>query len=183
MNTNKSFNGTRVAVLLGALCFSTLVFAAPIEVKLEVDGSKLAVIDNSQPCDATNSKDACINVKKNKAPFINFILEGACGDETSTSPNKDYQLTGIRITLIEKVWPTSSNVLNELVAKDFKADPETGEIILKGNNKKDKDLLKFKNRNSHGYTVYYEVSAEPCAADSDLDDIFLDPEIRNKGRG
>jgi hypothetical protein len=179
MNTIHVKSWVSCAAFFGALFFSTVVFAAPIEVKLEVDAanSKLKVISNDSPCDGPT--DSCINVKKNSAPFIKFTLADAC----TTGTNIDYQLTGVRISLIEKVWPTASNPLSELVAKDFKADPETGEIKFGGNNEKKDYILKFKNRNSHGYTVYYEVSAEPCKANSNLDDIFLDPEIRNKGRG
>lgn len=165
-------------VLFSALFFSTLVFAAPIVVDLKVVAdSALEVTSNNSSCDGVPT-NPCIKVDGGRSPFIKFRLAGAC----TTGDNKDYKLTGARITLIEKMWPSASNPLNELVAKDFKADPETGEIKFGGNNEKKEDLLKFKNRNSHGYTVYYEVSAEPCAAGSDLDDIFLDPEIRNKGR-
>jgi hypothetical protein len=88
----------------------------------------------------------------------------------------------MRITMIEKVWPTASNPLNSLVAKDFKAEPSTGEIKFHaGKNKKTSRLLKFKDLNSHGYTVFYEITASPCNDASDLPDITLDPEIRNKG--
>ena len=87
----------------------------------------------------------------------------------------------MRITQVEKVWPTSASPLNATVASDFKADAKTGEIDFRnGKNEKTKKKLKFKNRNSHAYTVFYEITAEHCTKPN-VDDIHLDPEIRNKG--
>ena len=85
--------------------------------------------------------------------------------------------------MINKVWPTVDDPLNKKVARDFKADPNTGVIQFPafGKNKKTPMKLKFKNRNKYAYSVFYEIAAETCDPLSDADDIYLDPEIRNRG--
>jgi len=184
MITMKFRNWIVFGVLLGTLCFSTLVMAVPpikVELKVAVVGgvSELQVADNSKPCDGVTATSPCIVVANKKSPFIIFTLPKAC-DGGATDPV--YELTGMRITQIEKVWPTSGDPLDEKVAKDFKADPNTGEIDFHyGKNKKTNKKLKFKDRNKHAYSVFYEISASPCDDASDDDDIYLDPEIRNKG--
>jgi hypothetical protein len=169
-------------VLLVALCFSTLVIAAPINIELKVvtkDGlTELKVNKNDSPCDNAPSDSACIKVAHGRSPFIIFTLPEAC--EGKDHPI--YKLTGMKITQFEKIWPTRGDPLNSRVAKDFKADPETGEIKFGViGNDKSSSKLKFKNLNKNAYTVFYEISASPCDDDSDYDDISLDPEIRNKG--
>lgn len=171
-------SSVRFTVFLGALFFSAMVYAVPpINVELTVTaGPALEVLNNSAPCSGV-ATDPCIEVAAGGKPFIKFKLPDACDVGGPV-----YELTGLRITMIDKVWPTAANPLNELVAKDFKADPTTGEIKFHaGKNRKSPKLLKFKNRNSHGYTVFYEITASPCDDASDEPDIYLDPEIRNKG--
>lgn len=180
MNTIKMNNWAIVTALFGALSFSTLAFAAqPVEVRLTVTAAPaLEVVNNNSSCNGA-ATDPCIVVGKGTTPFIKFILPHAC-DGSENDPK--YELTGMRITMIEKDWPTPTNPLNSLVAKDFKADPSTGEIKFHaGNNKKTSRLLKLKDSNSRGYTVFYEISASPCDESSDDPEITLDPEIRNKG--
>ena len=169
------------AVLLGALCFSTLVIAVPITVELEVitpgGEPELSVITgkNSAKCTKTGPED-CIEVAHNTSPFIHFNLATAC----VATP---YKLKGIRITLVEKLWPTPATPLNPIATADFSADPHSGKIDLNADNNKLRDKkIKFKNRNSRQYTVFYEITAEHCT-NQDKDDIHLDPEIRNKGKG
>lgn len=179
MITINSKRWVRFTAVLGTLFFSTLVFAVPpIVVTLEVDAGTLQVDTNTSQC--TGGDLDCIDVAIGTAPFIKFLLPDACGPDTG---DPQYELTGMRITQIQKVWPTVSNPLNDMIAKDFKADPTTGQIAFHaGKNKKAKDKLKFKNRNSHGYTVFYEITASPCSDSSNDPDIHLDPEIRNKGK-
>jgi hypothetical protein len=176
----KSGNYVLFAVLLGALLFSTVTMAKVV-VELELDDpdtpTVLKIKTNDSQCDGGILE--CIKVPHGNSPNIIFKLPGACG---IGDDDPQYKLASMRITQIEKVWPTSASPLNAVVAADFKADAETGEIDFEnGNNKQTKRKLKFKNHNSHEYTVFYEITATHCDSDSDEDDIHLDPEIRNKG--
>ena len=184
MITIKSRNWVLFAVLLGALFFSTLAVAAPIKVELEVDTSsgdpELKVKYNGKPCDSGPATSNCIEVAKGKKPFIVFNLPKACG---AGAGDPKYKLRNLRISLINKEWPTKADPLNAKVAADFNADPETGNINFDiGDNKKTNKKLKFKDRNQHAYTVFYEITAIHCDDASDADNIHLDPEIRNKGK-
>jgi hypothetical protein len=185
MFTNTLRNWTSLSVLVGALFFSTLVIAVPpIKVELSVVTSggvtKLEVTDNDKPCDGVTTTSDCIVVEENTSPFIIFNLPDACKSDIDDAPI--YELTGMRIAQIKGDWPTPDNPLNKKIANDFKADPNTGEIDFHyGKNKKKSEKLKFKNRNKHAYTVFYEISASPCDDASDDPDITLDPEIKNEG--
>jgi len=184
MITTKFKSWILFAVLLGALCFSTQVLAAKITVELEVDTSSadpvLKVVTGTNTSKCPGGPEDCIQVTKATSPFIIFNLPNACG---SGSGDPQYKLGNLRITLIDKVWPTPDSPLNPKVAADFKADPDSGKIDFDtGNNKKTKKKLKFKNRNKHAYTVFYEITAIHCDDSSDADNIHLDPEIRNKGK-
>jgi hypothetical protein len=180
MITIKSRNYVLFAVLLGALLFSTVTMAKVVVV-LELDDpdtpTALKIKTNDSQCDGSILD--CIDVTIGKRPYIIFRLPKACGEDVG---DPQYELASMRITQVEKVWPTSASPLYAVVAADFKADAETGEIDFDiGNNKQTKKKLKFKNHNSHEYTVFYEITATHCDAESDEDDIHLDPEIRNKG--
>ena len=180
MITIKSGNYVLFAVLLGALFFSTATMAKVVVV-LELDDpdtpTVLKIKTNDSKCDGAILE--CIDVPAGNSPYIIFKLPGACGTDDD---DPQYKLASMRITQIQKIWPTLASPLNAVVAADFKADAESGEIDFKnGNNKQTKKKLKFKNHNSHEYTVFYEITAIHCDPDSDEDDIHLDPEIRNKG--
>ena len=180
MITIKSRNYVLFAVILGALLFSTVAMAK-IEVVLKLDDpdtpTALKIKTNDSKCNGTILD--CIDVTAGKRPYIIFRLPKACGLEDG---DPQYKLASMRITQVEKVWPTSASPLYAVVAADFKADAETGEIDFNnGNNNQTRKKLKFKNHNSHEYTVFYEITAIHCDPDSDEDDIHLDPEIRNKG--
>jgi len=173
-------------VFLGVLCFSTLAIAAPIRVELEVatvgEVDTLKVKNNEEPCDSGPTNSDCIEVGLGRSPYIVFKLPDACDKDEDDAYIVKYKLASMRITLIEKVWPTVGSPLNALVATDLTADPYTGEIdFTVGNNNQQKKKLKFKNRNTHAYTVFYEITAEHCDSSLDADDIHLDPQIRNKG--
>ena len=181
MITTNFKNWVLFAVLLTALLFSTLATAAPIKVELEVvtptgGEPELKVKDNEKPCDGIiPSKSSCIIVQAGKTPNMVFELDTACSTATP------YKLSGFRITLVNKSWPTPANPLNAIVTADFNADPYSGKIdFTAGKNKLKNKKIKFKNHNSRQYTVFYEITAKHCK-DSDADDIQLDPEIRNKG--
>ena len=185
MITINSRNWALFAVLLGALFFSTVAIAAPIKVELAVvttaGVSELKVTDNEKPCDGGPDTSNCIEVAEGKKPFIIFNLPKACGDDTD---DPKYKLRNLRISLINKEWPTKADPLNAKVAADFNADPESGNINFdRGDNKKTNKKLKFKDKNQHAYTVFYEITAIHCDESSDADNLHLDPEIRNKGKG
>jgi hypothetical protein len=183
MIKNKSINWTRFTVLFAALFCSTLAVAS-IKVELEVvtpvgGDPELKVKAGGNPSQCPGGPLDCIQVGAGKTPYIIFRLPNACDGGTG---NPVYKLAGMRITQVEKVWPTAGSPLNALVAVDYKADPNTGEIDFQsGNNNKTKKRLKFKNRNTHAYTIFYEITAEHCDSASDADDINLDPQIRNQG--
>jgi hypothetical protein len=54
--------------------------------------------------------------------------------------------------------------------------------LINGNNKKNKiskSRIKFKNKNSLPYTVYYTITAQQC---NGANTIELDPKIQNLGK-
>ena len=164
---------------LGALSgfFSSQVAVAAIQVELVVVTSTatptLQVFSNSSQC-AGGPLD-CIEVAKFTKPNIRFLLEDACEPD-----GPDYGFTQIRIGMINKVWPTPANPLWADVASDFNADANTGVVDLTaGKNKLDDHVIKFKNRNSANYMVFYEISGEECGGGAT---ITLDPRIRNYGK-
>jgi len=182
MITINSRNYVLFAVILGALLFSTVAMAEKIEVILEVDDvddpTALLIRANDSKCNGTILD--CIEVIKDKKPYIVFKLPNAC---IAGLGNPQYKLAKMRITQVDKVWPTPTSPLYEVVADDFKAVKNTGYIDFTfGNNEKTNRKLKFKNRNSYEYSVFYEITAEHCT-DQAKDDIHLDPAIRNKGKG
>jgi len=170
----------RIAIFLSALGFSSLAIAAiKVDLKLDdpMDPKALVIDSNDAKCGGTQLN--CIEVAHGTSPNIVFNLPNACGSGAS---DPQYRLSSMRITLINKVWPTNANPLNEKVAADFNADPNTGRIdFLVGNNKQTKSKLRFKNKNRNEYTVFYEITAVHCDDSSDANNISLDPEIRNKG--
>ena len=179
MITIKSRNWVLFAVFLGALFFSTLVVAA-IEVELALDDASnptaLVITSNDSQCNGSILD--CIEVLKNDSPHLFFYLKNAC-----KSGGPQYKLKTFKITQVDKAWPTAGNPLNLWVANDFYADPETGFVDLSAGKNKLKDgKIKLKNFNTREYTIFYEISAKHCT-DNTKADIYLDPEIRNKGKG
>ncbi|HLF31226.1 MAG TPA: hypothetical protein VI566_09420 [Xanthomonadales bacterium] len=180
MKTSKYITSTAVVLTLFALCFPGIALAA-IDVELVVNTSGtspvLEVISNSSPCPNDPDK-SCIAVAKRSSPNLRFSLEDAC-----QPGGPEYKLEGIRITMINKVWPTTASPLPPQAAGDFFADANTGVIdLVNGNggaNKLQNDRIKFKDKNSHAYTVFYEISAKQCTGTGT---IKLDPSIGNTGK-
>lgn len=178
----KALSHTRAIVAGLTLCVGCVpqIVLAAIDLDLVVNTANptpvLQVVSNSSPC--PNEPDlSCISVHRYSRPNIRFDLEDAC------QPNgPDYKFDSIRITLVDKVWPTAADPLPTTVADDFFADRNTGVIdLVNGNNGKNKltdDRIKFKNKNSNQYTVFYEITAKECAGPGT---ITLDPAIRNEG--
>jgi hypothetical protein len=164
MKLNLVKTGITLCVFYVALLFSSLASAEKIDVILEVDSTggtdKLKVLENESPCNGTDT-DPCITVESNTSPFIIFKLPDAC-----EMGGPEYRLQNIRITMFNKVWPTPESPLNKKVAKDFKADPDTG-------------IIDFSDFSKNKRTP--EIVARHCDDSSDADDIYLDPEIRNRG--
>jgi len=185
MNNLKLMNVMQLLVAMTAMCFSTLTSAA-INVNLEVytaaggeQALRVAAVGNDSPCGGGSpSNSDCIEVGKGKTPHIFFNLKKACEQDAGGNPiGPEYGLTEVRITMVNKVWPSAGNPLNAVVVSDFNANPDTGVVKLK---KKKPWKLKLKNFNSHAYTVFYQITAEHCT-DGNADDIHLDPQIRNTG--
>jgi hypothetical protein len=156
--------------------------AIHVELKVNNAGDALEIEGNDQPCPgASGSSDlTCIEVKKGQSPNIIFHLDDACDADVAGHPEYMLHADSIRITMIEKVWPTGADKLPVLVADDFEADRNSGVIDLgAAGNSFASDRIKFKNKNSHAYSVYYEINAQKCADPSQS--IVLDPIIRNPG--
>jgi hypothetical protein len=181
MFTINSMNWVRFAILAGALGFSTSVIAA-VNVDLELDDpttpTALVITANNSKCDGPIGPILdCIKVAVGTKPHLFFKLKNAC-----KKGGPQYKLSSFKVTQINKVWPTVLNPLNSWVANDFYADPKTGLVDFSAGYNKlkaDGSMMKLKNFNSHEYTVFYEISAKHC--DATEPDIFLDPEVRNKG--
>jgi hypothetical protein len=176
-----SRNGTKLTVLLAALCSSTLAVAA-VNVGLEVDGpsedASLKVSSNDSPCaDDSSHGKSCIEVAHGSHPFMYFRLQGGC---RATG----YKLTRFRIAEKNKDWPTRDNPLDQDIADDFCADENSGYVDFNAHQCKDdrKDhTLKLRNHNTKAADVFYEITAEKCLSPDRGKKIYLDPVIRNKG--
>jgi hypothetical protein len=161
-------------VLALALCLTTLVLGA-VNVDLEVQNnngsSVLVVTKNNAQCEG--GPIDCIEVSEGSQPHLFFSLKGACH-------STDYRLTKFRIAERDKQWPTPENPLSAQIAGDFCADANTGYINFVSCDNDVRDaMMKLKNYNRAAATVYYEVTAAGCTNPDD--EIYLDPEIRNKG--
>lgn len=168
----------RMLVVVAAVvaCFPALALAA-IHVDLAVDTTTappgLQVIANDAQCPG-GALD-CIQVSKGDSPNLYFDLAKAC-----QSGGPAYKLAQFRIAMAEKQWPTGSNPLPADAADDFNADPDSGFINLTGgSNELKDDRIKFKDKNSSAYTVFYEITAQECSGDGE---IKLDPSIINTGK-
>jgi hypothetical protein len=177
MMSRCAVKGLQLLFGIAAMCFTIQVLAA-VEVELKVDDSVTPVVLDIETNDSMCGTDLrCIKVDLDTKPHMFFHLKQAC-----KTGGPDYKLKSFRITQIDKFWPSTSNPLNLVVATDFYADPETGYVDLAaGKNKLRNSRIKLKNFNTHEYTVYYEISAEHCDDPTNNADIYLDPEIRNKG--
>jgi hypothetical protein len=176
MQTNYLKKTGRCMLAFFGICFSPIATAA-VQLELVVNTSTapptLEVVSNSSQC-AGGPLD-CIAVAKYTKPNIRFLLEDAC-----KADGPEYKLQQIRIGMVHKVWPSAANPLWADVVDDFHASATTGIIDLDyGKNKLDDDRIKFKNKNSFEYMVFYEITAMHCTA-SDI--ITLDPRIRNYGK-
>jgi len=176
MKTSKNGIHWIAAAALTALCFPLAAMAA-IHVKLAVDNdTSLYVTQNDSQC--ANEPADCVEVAKGSSPNIFFELDNAC-----QQGGPQYGLQQIRIAMASKDWPTSENPLPGYVADDFDADPTTGVInLIPGNaseNSQSDDRIKFKDKNSKAYTVFYEITAQQCAGTST---IVLDPSVKNGGK-
>lgn len=165
-----------VVVALAVSCFPALALAA-IHVDLAVDSTtappSLHVIGNDSQCPG-GALD-CIQVSKGDSPNLYFDLDKAC-----ESGGPAYKLEQFRIAMAEKQWPSSSNPLPADAADDFNADPNSGLVNLAAGSNRLKDArIKFKDKNSSAYTVFYEITARECNGEGE---IKLDPSITNTGK-
>lgn len=156
-------------------CLPSLAEAARVDVELEVSNGALIVTGNSRQCEG--GPVDCIEVAKKNSPNIFFYLDNACG---SGAGAPQYKLTGISLSMVKGLPVGPANPLPQVVAGDFDADPITGMIKLPGNQLTN-DRIKFKNKNTQQYTVFYEITAGPCSGSGAP--IILDPAIRNQGGG
>jgi len=169
-------NHARRASFCIAFCFSLPAVAA-VNVELEVDSSAtppvLVVTKNNAQC--AGGPIECIEVEQGTNPHMFFTLKKACN-------GVDYKLSKFRIAEKNKQWPTPSNPLPLPVSKDFCADRNTGYVDFRYcNNSLADNEMKLKNFNSKAADVFYEVTATHC--DNDEEKIYLDPQIKNGGRG
>ena len=170
----------QLAIVL-SFAFVPHLAVAAIDVDLAVNTNLsppiLEIVGNSSKCPDRGLD--CIEVAKYSQPNIRFNLEDAC-DTASSGP--EYKLQEIRISMVDKVWPSSAFPLPPDVASDFNADGATGLVDLNaGKNKRTDDRIKFKNKNSKEYTIFFEITAQHCT-NAAMPAIKLDPSIRNLGK-
>jgi hypothetical protein len=169
-------NNPAVCTLLFLLALGTSGTAlAAVNIELEVqnrDGSNVLVVTrNNAQC--SGGPIDCIEVKEGTQPHMNFTLKGACN-------SVDYALTAFRISPVNKQWPTPDKPLKTTTAEDFCADSESGYIdFMACNNSLSDKKMKLKNFNRFTENVFYEITAANC--ENPAEEIFLDPQIRNKG--
>lgn len=171
-----SANKTRLntALFIIAVGFSASAWAA-VNIELEVrdqGGSKsLVVTRNNAQC--PGEPIDCIEVASGTQPHLFFTLKDACN-------GTDYRLTGFRITQHNKQWPGPGNPLKLSLAEDFCADEESGYVdFMACRNELKADKMKLKDYNRNSETVFYEITAANCV--NPADEIYLDPQIKNKG--
>lgn len=173
MITKKMMNAVKPVMLLVAVGFSTTAVAA-VQVDLKVNGSDLSVTRNTAQC--SGGPIDCIEVKFGTNPHLYFNLPGACGRN-----GPKYRLAAFRIGLKHKVWPSPASPLPAHIAEDFNANANTGYVNLHiPDNSVSDDKIKLKDHNRSAYTVYYDVTAAHCTAQT-AHDIHLDPQIKNGG--
>jgi hypothetical protein len=163
---------------LSAICIPQLALAERIDVELQVSGTApdqaLIVTGNSKQCDG--GPIDCIKVKRNSTPNIFFHFDAAC-----QGTNAGYKLNAISLSMVKGVPTSPSNPLPATVVSDFNADAADGKINLNlTGNQLQNDRIKFHNKNSYEYTVFYEIKAIPCSGGGA--GIKLDPAIRNEGK-
>jgi hypothetical protein len=156
---------------LSAICIPQLALAERIDIELQVSGTVISVTGNSKQCDG--GPVDCIEVAKNSTPNMFFHLDDAC-----QLNGPQYKLDAIRLSMVKGVPTDPGNPLPAVVAQDFDTNAD-GRIKLPGGQLKD-EQIKFKNKNSREYTVFYEIEAIPCSGGGA--GIKLDPAIRNGGK-
>lgn len=162
-----------IAITL-ALGISGAAFSA-VNIELEVqtqNGSRVLVVTkNNARC--PDGPIDCVEVKAGTQPHMYFTLKGAC-------KSVDYALTAFRIGTVDKEWPTPAKPLKTRTAEDFCAGAESGYVdFMACRNSLSDKKMKLKNFNRFEESVFYEVTAANCK--NPADEIYLDPQIRNKG--
>jgi hypothetical protein len=176
MKTSIKYTRWLAVAALTVAWFPAMAVAA-IHVKLAVNGNtSLYVTENDAQC--PDGPLDCVEVAKGSSPNLFFELDNAC-----MAGGPEYGLQQIRIAMAAKDWPTSSNPLPQYAVDDFNADPESGVIDLvpgtDNENAQRDNMIKFKDKNSRAYTVYYEITARQCNGGGT---IVLDPSVRNGGK-
>ncbi len=164
----------RAALLILAAGTSVNAWSA-VNVELEVQNqggsTVLVVTKNNAQCQG--GPIDCIEVAAGTQPHLYFTLKGGCA-------SSGYGLTAFRITQTDKQWPTPQRPLKLEIAEDFCAGEESGYVdFMACQNELRPDKMKLKDFNRFVENVYYEVTAANCTDPSD--EIFLDPQIKNKG--
>jgi hypothetical protein len=125
---------------------------------------------------ANNPEKGCVTVELNYAADMVFRLQGnpKCLDD------KEWELTGVDLAgysetgLIPKANVKWDEQINTKAANDFNANSNTGEVHITVLNKSN---IRIHNSNEYEYTIWYRVKAS-CNGK----DIYLDPEVKNRGR-
>jgi len=163
----------KFAVLPASLCFSTLAMAVNVELKVDDSVSPPVIVVTSNNAQCPGGPLDCIDVKPGSQPHMFFKLPGACN-------GVEYKLTKFRIAEQDKKWPTSDNPMDAEIAKDFCVDRNDGKVHFGYcNNQLKDDMMKIKNFNRKRVNLFYEVTAEHCTNTGE--EVYLDPEIRNRG--
>lgn len=177
MKNNHMMNYRMLVVVVAVVWWFPALALAAVHVDLAVDTGttppSLQVTGNDAQCPAGPLD--CIRVSKGDSPNLYFDLAKAC-----QSGGPAYKLAQFRIAMAEKQWPSSSNPLPSDAADDFNADPYSGVVDLASSSNGLSDArIKFKDKNSSAYTVFYEITAKECNGEGE---IKLDPSITNTGK-
>ena len=173
MKTNHNSKLRATLLILAAGCSVNAWSAVNIELEVQDQGGSPALVVTKNNAQCPGGPIDCIEVKEGTQPHLYFTLKGGC-DSTG------YGLTAFRITQTNKQWPTPANPLKLEIAEDFCADEESGYVdFMACMNELRADKMKLKDFNRFVEDVFYEVTAANCSDPSD--EIFLDPQIKNKG--
>lgn len=187
----------RIRPVVIGTCVATMLCASPVlakkhppldtrqeTIKIKVNnpkgGNASLEVTNSKTdfgCKtANNPRKGCVVVPLNYASDMVFSLQGnpKCLDD------KEWELTGVDLAgyseagLVPKTAVKWGEAIDPKAASDFNADSKNGEVRIAVLNK---NSIRVHDRNESPYTIWYRVKAS-CNGK----DIYLDPEVKNKGR-
>jgi hypothetical protein len=173
MKTNHKTKWRATLLILAAGASANAFSAVNIELEVQNQGGSTVLVVTKNNARCPGGPIDCIEVAAGSQPHLFFTLKGGC-DSTG------YGLTAFRVAQAEKQWPTPQRPLKLEIAEDFCADEESGYVdFMACQNELRADKMKLKDFNRLEGSVFYEVTAAHCT--DPAKEIFLDPQIKNKG--